>query len=151
MTFIRNYAVSIILVSVLSLLFESITPSGKDRKYIGTAIGLLMMLVILYPLAKLPHVTESLALPRLTIEEGTLPEPALKPLVARQFEQNLARTISEDIRDSLGQTIRLRIYCDTNDAGQITAVTSIHLTPFSEEIAGYIAQKYGFSEDIILP
>lgn len=151
MTFIRNYAVSIILVSVLSLLFESIVPKGKEQKYISTAIGLLMMLVILNPLTKLPHYAETFALPRLTIDDSALSSQNAKPLVARQFERKLALTICEDVYQTFGQTVSLRVYCDVNDGGQITSVASVHLTPFSAEIATYIAQKYGFSEDIIVP
>lgn len=151
MTFIRDYAVSIILVSVLALLFESIAPLGKDKKYLGIAIGLLMMLVILNPLTKLPHYAETFALPRLRIDDSALQIQDASPLVARQFERKLALTICEDVHQTYGQTVSVRVYCDVNDTGQINAVTSLHLTPFSKDIAAYIAQKYGFSEDIILP
>ena len=130
MTFIRSYAISIILVSVLCLLFESITPSGKDQKYIGSFIGLLLLLVILHPLTKLPHFAETLALPRLTIDDSALSSQSAKPLVARQFERNLSLTICEDIRRTYGKTVSVRVYCDVNDSGQINSITSLHLTPF---------------------
>jgi len=150
MRLISEYAISIIVVSLLAILLENLLPEGSNKKYVNVLIGLLVMLVILNPLTKLPHYNGTFQFPEIRIDDSDLSSPA-KPFVAESFEKKLSLTISEDIYKTFGKTVECRITCNVNEAGQITGIRKLRLTPHSAEIGAYIAKTYGFEEAIITP
>lgn len=151
MQFLKEYAASVIIVSLLALLFESILPDGNHKKYITMVIGLLVMLVILKPLTHLPHYNDVFSLPALYLSEADFSPPAVKPYLAGQFEKNLALSIGESLHETFGTTVRCRVTCRVNELGQIEAIQSVQLMPYSKETATYIAREYGIEEACIKP
>lgn len=151
MEFLNEYAISIITVSVLGILLESILPEGSNKKYISVLIGLLIMLVILNPLTKLPHYGETFSIPHLTLTDADLTLPKSKSYIADTFEKKLSLSITETIRSAFGKTVNCRVRCEVNEGGQITRIAQIHVDPYDHEIGAKIAATYGFEEDIIGP
>lgn len=151
MDFIKEYAISIMTASILSVLLENILPNDSNKKYIHIIIGLLVMLVILTPLTKLPHYNETFAIPhsyigdnQLNIKEGT-------SHLTNSFQKNLAYAIMEDCHNSLNETISCRVVAEENQAGEIVGIKQVILSPYSKESAHFIASKYGIKEDCITP
>ncbi len=151
MDYISEYAVSIIVVSVLAVLLENILPGGSSKKYINVMIGLLVMLVILSPLTRLPHYSETFAVPELRLDDKDLSAAAPQSYIADNFQRNLALAISEDIYSSYNTAVNCRVACTVNEDGQITGVRRVQLEPYSAEIGTYVAQKYGFEEACVTP
>lgn len=152
MDFIKEYAVSIITVSVLSILLENILPDDSNKKYIRVMIGLLVMLVILNPLTKLPHYTDTFTSLRRQAEEA-FPEssPTALSHVAESFQRRLALAVSEDLHSTYAIAVSCRVLCSQNESGQITGIQSIQLSPYTQEAAAYISEKYGVEEACITP
>ncbi len=150
MSFLNEYAVSIIVVSVLAILLENLLPAGNNKKYVNVMIGLLVMLVILTPLTRLPHYNETFILPELRLDDTDL-SLSPKPYVAESFEKKLALAISEDLHSRFGVATSCRVSCHINEEGQITGIRHIQLAPYTPEMGTYIAANYGFKEEIITP
>ena len=150
MGFVNEYAISIIVVSLLAIFLENLLPEGSNKKYVNVLIGLLVMLVILHPLTKLPHYNNTFQIPELRIDDSDLSAPT-EPYVAESFEKRLALAISDDIYKTFRKTVEIRVACTVNDAGQITGIQKIQLTPHIAEISTYIAETYGFEEAVITP
>ena len=150
MGFINEYAISIIVVSFLSILLENLLPECSNKKYVNVLIGLLVMLVILNPLTKLPHYEGIFQIPEIRIDDSDL-SIETNPFVAESFEKKLSLIISEDIYKTFGKTVGCHIACNVNEAGQITSIRKIQLMPYSAETSAYIAKTYGFEEAVITP
>lgn len=148
MRFIREYAITIMAVSVLSLLLRSLLPKSS-QKYITVVIGLLVMLSLLAPLTKLPHFSETFALPQIRLDDAALSSAATKPYVAQRFERELALAISRDVHQAFGTSVSCRVHCTVNETGQITAISGVRLSPYGADIAAYIARVYGIEKDVI--
>ena len=56
MNYLKEYASNIVIISVLSTVFEIIIPEGKNKKIASVVIGLVVMLTIMEPLK---HITTS--------------------------------------------------------------------------------------------
>ncbi len=150
MNVLNEYAVSIIVVSLLAILLENLLPEGGSKKYVGILIGLLVMLVILKPLTKLPHYNATFAIPEMRLSEDDL-SLSTHPYIAESFEKNLALAITEDIHKTYGSTVRCRVSCDLYEVGQITGICQITINPYSQTTATYISEKYGIEEAQITP
>ena len=148
MKFISEYTVSILVVSVLAIVFENILPEDKNNKFCRIIIGLSVMLIILIPLTKLPHYDETFRLPELRLDSTSVTGET-KSYIAENFEKNLSLTIAEDIRQTFGTAISCRVVTDTNESGQITGIHHVILSPHTQETAAYIAEKYGLEEETI--
>jgi len=144
LSFLSEYAGGIITVSVFAILLDNLLPGGHYKKYISMVIGLLVMLVIIRPLANLPHYKDTFAVPMLHIEETDFVEA--KPYVAEVFEQKLALSVMETVRKELGVAVECRIYCDVNAEGAITMVRHVHIEPYSSEISAFVSETYGIEE-----
>lgn len=151
MNFLKEYATSIIVVSILAVLLEAILPEESSKKYLRVVIGLLVMLIILQPLTALPQYKSLFTLPSFQLTDDDLSLPTMRPYVAESFSRRLALKLEEDIYQIFHKTVSCRIQCTTNDAGQITAIDAIHLQPFTQDIQTYIAETYGLEEAIIQP
>lgn len=150
MDFLKEYTVSIMVVSIVAILLENLLPQDNNKKYCNVMIGLFVMLVILTPLTRLPHYDETFSIPALKLDDSDL-SPSSRSYVAESFEKNLALSISQDLHGVFDATFECRVFCDTNDEGQITDISRIQIAPFSQEISAYIAEKYGIKEAIITP
>ncbi len=150
MTFLKDYTLSIMVVSVVAILLENLLPQDNNRKYCNVMIGLLVMLVILKPLTQLPHYDETFGIPLTRISQSDF-SPSANHFVAQRFEKKLALTISEDLHQSFGESFSCRIHCAVNDEGQITHISRVQIAPFHADVARYISEKYGFKEAVITP
>ena len=151
MEFIKDYAVSIITVSILAIILENILPNDGNKKFIHVIIGLVVMLVILNPLTKLPHFAQTLAIPYVQLDDSALTESSQKSFLAETFERNLANSITEDVFKTYKMTVNCKITCSLNENGEISGIRQVQLIPYSQEIAHYIAEKYGIEEVCIGP
>ena len=151
MDHVREYAISIIVVSLLAVLLENILPNNSSKKYISIMIGLLVMLVILTPLTCLPHFSETFTFPSLRLTDAELSTPASYAFVAEGFEERLSNRICEDIQNTYGTNVHCQVRCNLNENGQITSIQKITLSPYSEDLCQFIAEKYGFEEASITP
>ncbi len=151
MEFIKEYAVSIITVSILAIVLENILPNDGNKKFIQVIIGLVVMLVILNPLTKLPHFVQTFAMPYLRLEDSDLTKTSQKSFLAEAFERNLANNIREDVFKTFHTSINCKITCSVKDDGEIIGISHMQLLPYSQEIAHYIAEKYGIEEVYIEP
>ena len=147
--FIREYAVSIMTVSVLTVLLENILPNDSNKKYIHVVIGLLMMLVILNPLTGLPHYNDTFSIPHLHIGDDQLNLNTGTSHVTNSFQKNLAYAIMEDCHEQLGITIACRVYAEENAEREITGIKQIIISPYDQKTARYIAATYGVKEEYI--
>ena len=145
MKLINEYAISIIIASLLAILLEHLLPEDNSKKYTGTLIGLFIMLVILNPLSKLPHLSHAFTIPTPLADAKTTPSLD-SSFIAESFEQTLAQTITEDVQKEYGTTIRCHVRCSTNSAGQILGIRSLTLSPASPDIVQYISEKYDIKE-----
>lgn len=145
MQFLNDYVTGIVVVSLLTLILENLLPQGSHKKYISTIIGLLVMLVILKPLTALPHYAETFSVPVLDETEMDN-ETNMKPYVVTNFEKNLALSITQDVYHTFGETIQCRVRCEVNEEGQITSIRSVHLEPYQQDVAKFVAGRYGIEE-----
>ena len=150
MKLISDYTVSILVVSALAILFENILPDGNNKKFCRIIIGLSVMLIILTPLTRLPHYNETFRLPELRLNSTNITGET-KSYIAENFEKKLSLTIAEDIRQTFGTAVSCRIVTEVNESGQITDIRHVILSPHTQKIATYIAQKYGLKEANITP
>ncbi len=142
---INEYAVSIIIASLLAILLETLLPEDSNKKYTGIIIGLFVMLVMLNPLTKLPHFDRTFTIPQVKSDDA-ITVSASSTFVAESFEEKLAQTISEDIQNTYKTEICCRVRCSTNESGQITGIKNLTLSPHSQEVCRYISEKYGIEE-----
>ncbi len=150
MSFMKEYASSILIVSILSILLESILPEGNHKKYIRVIIGLLVMLVILNPLKKLPHYSDSFYMPHLRLGDNELSYSSGKPYIALSFEKNLSQAISEDVYKKFSKVIACRVYTSVNQEGQITGIEKITVEPFETTVSEYIESTYGLTKGCVI-
>ncbi len=147
MDFLNEYAASIVIASLVAILLDTLLPPGSSKKYMGILIGLFVMLIILNPLTKLPHYNPVFLINETAHLEENIPEPS--PYVAELFEEKLAQTMHEDLQNTLGIYADCRVLCHKNESGQIVNIRRVTLSPYSEEAATYLAQKYGIEEALI--
>ncbi len=150
MEFLKDYTLSIMVVSIVAILLENLLPQDSNKKYCNVMIGLLVMLVILQPLTRLPHYDETFSIPQARISEKDF-SLAQGNHVTKSFEKKLALAISEDLHGVYGTVFQCRIFCQTNEDGQITDIAKVQVAPYREEIKTYIAEKYGIKEAVISP
>ncbi len=150
MSFLKDYTISIMIVSLVAILLENLLPQDSNQKYCNVLIGLFVMLVILNPLTRLPHFSESFAIPSLRIGDEDLSFSG-RSYLAQNFEKNLSLAISEDLRAVFGGVYDCRVFCDVNGEGQITAIRQVRVAPFNENVRRHIAEKYGIKEESIGP
>lgn len=151
MEFIKEYAVSIMTVSVLAVLLENILPNDSNKKYIHVIIGLLIMLVILNPLTKLPHYNDTFSIPNLHIGDNQLNIQTNTSYLTNSFQKNMAYAIMEDCHEHFGTPLSCHVYADENQEGEIIGIKQIVISPYAQETARYIATTYGVKEECITP
>lgn len=150
MKILNEYAISIIVISLLSVLLENLLPEGHSKKYTGLLIGLLVMLVILKPIASLTKNINSLSF-SVPSADKNIAIPTPQPYVAESFEKKLADAISDDLFKTYGKTVSCRVKCDINESGQIVGFRRISIHPHTQDMAKHIAETYGVEEAIITP
>ena len=147
MEYLKEYASNIVVVSILSTIFEIILPEGKNKKIVCVVIGLVVMLAIMSPLNYITQITGSSFFPIFEVDESF---PTYeKNLVADVFENNLATAIKEKTKESLKKDISCEVLTSRNDAGEITEIESVKIIPFDDEVALFIETEFGLDARII--
>lgn len=141
MGLLREYTTGIIVVSVLAILLENILPNTHHKKYINVTIGLVVMLVIVSPLARLPNWQGAFVLPEMIIDDNDL--SGAKPLVAEEFERRLSGKLSEEVQNRCGKRVAVSVSVDVNEKGEITGIREITAYPLDDAVRAAIAESSG--------
>lgn len=147
MNYLKEYAANIVIISVLSTIFEIIIPEGKNKKTAGIIIGLVVMLTIMEPLKYITDITGSQNFPTFKIED--IYEGYDKNLVSEVFEENLSTAIKEKVRESLGKDIECKVTTEKNADGEITQIKSVEIYPLDDQIIHFIKTEFSLSESIV--
>lgn len=149
MGFLKEYAISIIVVSVLAILFENLLPQTSHKKYINVVIGLVVMLVIVSPLTKLPHYKEAFSLPFPKLDDSNFSQPDQKNLVAAEFEKRLALKLGEEIHSKFGSSPEIRVTSEVGEDGTVTGVRGVQISPVNDEIKSFVGETLGIPQELI--
>ncbi len=148
MDYLKEYAGNIIIISVLSTVFQIIIPDGKQKKYVTVVIGLIVMLVVMEPLGMIAAIKDNFfEVPRFEFETSN--ESLEKSLVADRFEINLADKIIEKVRLDTGAEISCQIKTERNEKGEIMNFEKVEISPYKKETAKYIGDEFGIDESVI--
>lgn len=141
MGLLREYTTGIIVVSVLAVLLENILPNTHHKKYINVTIGLVVMLVIVSPLAQLPHWQSTFVLPDMIIDNNDL--SGGKALVAEEFERRLSGKLAEEVQNRCGKRVDISVSTEVNENGEITGIREITACPLDDAVRTAIAESSG--------
>ncbi|MBE7028102.1 MAG: hypothetical protein E7407_03600 [Ruminococcaceae bacterium] len=147
MNFLKEYAHNIVVISVLSTIFEIIIPEGKNKKVTVLAVGLVVMLTVMSPLEKITKFKHDITFPSFSINESF---PSYeKNIVADVFEENLSNSISEKTAQNLNKSISCTVKTSRNEEGEITEIKSVFISPYDEETAYFIEKEFSLDFNII--
>lgn len=152
MTFIREYALSIIAIVLFSVLLEIMMPSGNFKKYIKLVAGLLVMFVVIRPVVKLPALEETLSAFHISVESDLSQSEAVrdrvvmaqKTQVNKGFSAELERTIQAGITAAFGQSCTVSAAFD----GETVTALSIAVSSRQEEIRQFVKANYGLEATV---
>lgn len=150
MLFLREYAVNIIVISILAILFEIILPKTSQKKYINVVIGLVVMMVIIAPLTKLPHYKETFVIPNIRLDDYSVGTVEGDNLIVKEFEKKLALKINEAVHQKFGTVVDTKIQVNVDEKGEIIDINTVNLSPTNHEITTYVSETFGISKDKIL-
>lgn len=148
MEYLKEYASNIIIISMLSTVFQILLPDGKQKKYVTLIIGLVVMLVVMKPLEMITEIKNNFfEMPHFEIE--TQSDYLEKNLVADRFEKDLALTIKEKVKENMGENIDCFVEVGRNEEGQITEIEKVDIRPYSENLVNYICEEFGIAGSVI--
>ncbi|MBR6646708.1 MAG: stage III sporulation protein AF [Clostridia bacterium] len=148
MEYLKEYASNIIIISMLSTVFQILLPDGKQKKYVILIIGLVVMLVVMKPLEMITEIKNNFfEMPHFEIE--TQSDYLEKNLVADRFEKDLALTIKEKVKENMGENIDCFVEVGRNEEGQITEIEKVDIRPYSENLVNYICEEFGIAGSVI--
>ncbi|MBQ3226758.1 MAG: stage III sporulation protein AF [Clostridia bacterium] len=148
MEFLREYAGGIIIVGVISILLENILPETADKKYIRVAIGLVVMLGVVSPLASFVKQKDVFVLPEIIIDDNDLSANA-NQYIHEDFKNRLSQTLSEHVYQKTGKSATVRVFIGVNEKGEITEISSIECYPYEHDIIEEISQLSGVETEKI--
>lgn len=148
MEYLKEYASNIIIISILTTIFEIITPDGKNKKYITTVLGLVVMLTVMRPITMIANIKGNFFnIPSFEIEESATSYGT--NFIADKFEENLAFKISQKVSENLKSKVDCTVKTARNENGEITEIESIEIIPYSETTADYIVREFGIDKNIL--
>ena len=145
---LKEYAISIVTVSILAVIFEIILPPKNYRKYISVIIGLVVMMVIISPLGNFfGSVNEFvMEIPEINAENSNENSNAL---VAEEFCRRLEKKIEETVLSELSTESECRIVLKLNEKSEIEEIAEVKINPMTEEIALLINEKFAIEREKI--
>lgn len=152
MTFIREYALSIITIVLFSVLLEIMMPSSNFKKYIKLVAGMLVMFVLIQPIVKMPALEKTLATFNISTETF-LPQSeevrdrvamAQETQVIQQFSADLEQTIQAGIQAAFGQQSTVSVTFD----GETVTALSITAASRADEIKQFVKKNYGLDATV---
>ena len=141
MEFIRQYAVSIITVSVLSVIFEIILPPKRYGKYISVITGLICMMVILSPVRQLFGDFEMFVIEGNALQSEIKNEADFN-LVASEFKKRLEEKIEQTAKIKTGEEIKAQVELELTEKGEILNIKEAKIFPYSEKCAKIIKDEF---------
>ena len=147
MNYLKEYASNIVIISVLSTIFEIIIPEGKNKKVATIVIGLVVMLTVMEPLKHITALNNNIDFPTFEIEESF--EGYEENLVADVFEENLAKTIKDKVRETLRKNIFCSVSVTKNETGEAMYIECVTISPYDDETATFIENEFGIEQSLI--
>jgi len=147
MEYLKEYASNIVIISVLSTIFEIIIPEGKNKKVAGVVIGLVVMLTVMDPLKFITKLNKAPDFPSFEIEASF--QGYEENLIADVFEENLALAIEDKVKENLNKNISCSVSVLRNDAGEIMKIESITISPYDDKTATFIQNEFAFEQELI--
>ena len=144
MTYLKEYATNIVIISVLATIFEIIIPEGKNKKAASVVIGLVVMLTVMEPIAHITEITQNHNFPTFTIEESY--KNYDKSLVSDVFEENLATAIKEKVSEKFEKDIDCKVSTARNEHGEITEIESVEISSSDDAVISFIKTEFSLSE-----
>ena len=148
MEFLREYAGGIIIIGVISILLENILPETADKKYIRVAIGLVVMLGVVSPLASFMQQKDVFVLPEIIIDDSDL-SVNRNQYIHEDFKNRLSKTLSEHVYQTTGKSVAIQVSIGVNEQGEITGISSIQCTPYDADIIEEISRLSGVETEKI--
>ena len=148
MEYLKEYASNIIIISMLSTVFQILLPEGKQKKYVTLVIGLVVMLVVMKPLEVITDLKDNfIEIPSFEIEIQN--DNLEMDLVADKFEKDMAVTIKEKVKEDTGENIDCLVKTERNEEGQITEIDEVKIMPYADNLVNYISEEFGIAESAI--
>ncbi len=128
----RAYIISLMGASFLASLVCGIFP-GEEGKWVRLAAGLFVACTLLKPAFSTWEVPEiSFDAEKLSVQGGSY--------LADSFEENLAQEIEAYMKKTCHQEVSVVVFAQMNDAGEITGVNSVGISPYTKELAECVAK-----------
>lgn len=145
---LKEYAISIICVSILSVMLEIILPPKNYRKYISVIIGLVIMMVIISPLKNL---FQNLGNTFFEIPETNYEITPFNSnsLVADEFCRRLEEKITQEVLKNLNTELECRVYLSLSEKFEIEAIKALKINPLTEETANFISKNFDIEREKI--
>lgn len=145
----KEYIISIIGVSVLSLLTDIISVE-KQRKYIKAVTGLVIICVLVSPILKLTGTDffRDFEIPESTLEEG---QNVAAENVAAELEKRVAEDAAKRLSEEFGMSAEVEARVRLNDEGLIERVEKILVHGKEKQgIKSRFAQVYGLEPEEVV-
>ena len=144
---LREYALNIVAVSIVAIVFENIMPEQKYKKYVSSIIGIIVMMSILKPISTFSDFRgKMLSLPQFKYSYDYLEN---ENFVLKQFESDLSKKIEIDVSEKFNKNIAVSITAKADESGNVTAIESVGIVGGDDEVSKYISENYGISDNLI--
>lgn len=148
MDFLRDYTISIVMVSVLSVLLEIIMPPENYKKYIRMALGLLVMMVIISPVKKLFKEEFSFDL-NMGSGYSVSQTPPKNQMIIEVFKKRLEEEIEKEILSTKKIESQAEVNLSVNENGEITEISGVKIEPFFDGVKELLEDKFGIEREKI--
>ena len=149
MDFLREYAVNIVTVSVLAVIFEIIMPSKIYKKYISVIIGFIVMMVIISPVKGI----FGSDFETFTIDSGAETQNEFSEntnlLVSKEFKRRLEEEIEKEIKKTFNKETDCKVKLSVNEKGEIIEIDKVLINPYDLEIVNLVNSVFGIEKDKI--
>ena len=148
MDFLRDYTISIVMVSVLSVLLEIIMPPENYKKYIRMALGLLVVMVIISPVKKLFKEEFSVDL-NMGSGYSASQTPPKNQMIIEVFKKRLEEEIEKEILSTKKIESQAEVNLSVNENGEITEISGVKIEPFFDGVKELLEDKFGIEREKI--
>ncbi|MGN0394550.1 MAG: stage III sporulation protein AF [Coprococcus sp.] len=142
-----EWAKSILVFTIFSSVILFVMPDEKYKKYIQTAIGFVMIIVVINPVVEMLGFADKLSF-NIRYE---MRDEELISIEDTYYADVLSAIIEDELNSEYGITAHVQVYIDESQK-----VSSIELSGFKidmemeESIRNNLSYKYGINEDMII-
>lgn len=128
----RNYVITLVGAVLSASVICGIFPKEEEGKWVRLAAGLAVACVVFTPLLSMGSAPDI---------DFTIEELAVQPnsYLMDTFEQTLAEKIAEHLLAQTGKGISVTVLAETDRNGEITGVSEVRLSPYTENYAALTA------------